>query len=45
MKKIYFAPKMEVVEIKMTSMLAASPLGYGNPVDNANDAEAPEFEF
>ena len=45
MKKIYFAPEMEVVEIKMASMLAASPLGYGDPVDNASGAEAPEFEF
>ena len=45
MKKIYMTPEMEIVEIKMASMLAASPLGYGDPVDNASGAEAPEFEF
>ena len=45
MKKIYMTPEMEVVEIKMASMLAASPLGYGDNVNDASVAEAPEFEF
>ena len=44
MKKIYFAPEMEVVEIKMTGMLAASPLGWGDSVDSAEGAEAPEIQ-
>ncbi len=43
MKKTYFAPEMEIIKIQTQQMLAASPLGFGNPVDNAGDAEAPEY--
>ena len=49
MKKIYFAPKMEVVEIKTTCMLAASlPLDGSTEISNSGDILAPEdddFEF
>ena len=45
MKKEYFAPKMEIVEIKVNQMLTSSPLGWGDPVNNAGGAEAPEFDF
>ena len=34
---------MEIVKIQTGQMLAASPLGYGDPVDTATGAEAPEL--
>lgn len=43
MKKEYFAPKMEIVKIQTKQLLTASPMGYGDPVDNASEAEAPEY--
>ena len=43
MKKQYINPEMEIVTIQTTQMLSASPLGYGNPVDTATGAEAPEL--
>ena len=49
MKKRYFAPKMEVIEIKTTCMLAASlPLDSGTEISNTGDILAPEddeFDF
>ena len=44
MKKIYIAPEMEIVEMKVNQMLTTSSLGYGSPVDNAGGAEAPEMD-
>ena len=43
MKKEYTNPKMEVVKIQTQQILAASPLEFGNPVDDAGDAESPEY--
>ena len=45
MKKTYFAPNMETIEIETQQMLAASPLGFGDPVDNAAGAEAPGLDI
>ena len=39
MKKEYFAPKMEIVKIQTKQLLTASPLGYGDPIDDASGAE------
>ena len=44
MKKTYIAPEMEIVEMKVNQMLTTSSLGYGDPVDNASGAEAPELD-
>lgn len=43
MKKAYINPEMQIVKIQTSQMLAASPLGYGDPVDSATGAEAPEL--
>ena len=43
MKKTYINPTLEVVRIQTTQMMAASPLGFGDPVDNAGGAEAREM--
>ncbi len=45
MKKTYFAPTVETVEIKTQHMLAASPMGYGEDVNDASGAEAPSFDI
>ncbi len=39
MKKEYFAPKMVIVKIKTKQLLTASPMGYGDPIDDASGAE------
>jgi hypothetical protein len=44
MKKQYIAPNTEIIEIKVNQMLTSSPLGWGDPVDNASGAEAPEIQ-
>ena len=43
MKKTYICPEMVIVEMKVNQMLTSSPLGYGDPVNNAGGAEAPEI--
>lgn len=42
MKKTYIAPKMEMTEIKMVSMIAASELNVYRSTLNANEAESRE---
>ena len=44
MKKIYFAPDMEIVKIQITQMLAASlPVDSSQTIDNENEFLAPEL--
>ena len=45
MKKIYIAPEMETVEIKVQQMLAASPNAALDPNSTVNpgDVESPEI--
>ena len=45
MKKTYFAPNMETIEVETQQMLAASPLGFGDPVNSATGAEAPALDI
>lgn len=44
MKKQYIAPNMEIVEMKVNQMLTTSSLGYGDSVNTASGAEAPELD-
>ena len=45
MKKIYFAPEMEVVKIQMTGMLASSLiLDAGAEIEGSGEILAPELE-
>ena len=44
MKKIYIAPEMETVEIKVQQLLAGSLPTGSTPTDPAN-SDAPEFEW
>ena len=44
MKKTYQIPTIHVVRMEMHQMLAASgQVGFGSSVDNANGAEAREY--
>ena len=44
MKKIYFAPEMEIVEIKVQQMLASSPsVPTGSTPTDPGSSDAPEF--
>ena len=43
MKKIYFAPDMEVIKIQTTQMLAASLPKSDEEIENANEILAPEL--
>ena len=43
MKKQYINPDMEIINIQTTQMLAASQVGFGDPVNTAAGAEAPEM--
>ena len=45
MKKKYINPTIEVMKIETTRMIAASTLGFGDPVDNANVAEGRELDL
>ena len=45
MKKTYIIPSLEVINVNTQQMLAASPLGFGDPVNSATGAESPEFLF
>jgi hypothetical protein len=45
MKKTYINPEMEVVEMKVQQMLAASSIGITEGNIDAGDVGAPEFEF
>ena len=45
MKKTYIIPSLEVIKVQTHQMLAASPLGIGDPVNSAAGAEAPEFDW
>ena len=45
MKKKYIIPSLEVINVNTQQMLAASPLGFGDPVSSAAGAEAPDFLF
>ena len=45
MKKTYIIPSLEVINVNTQQMLAASPLGFGDPVSSAAGAEAPEYDF
>lgn len=45
MKKTYINPKLEVIKIAVTQMLADSQLDFGDPVDNADGAESRETDF
>lgn len=44
MKKKYINPTTTVLMIETTRMIAASTLGFGDPVDNADVAESPGFD-
>lgn len=44
MKKTYITPELEVVKIAVAQMLAASKVGFGDPVDNAGGAESPSMD-
>ena len=44
MKK-YIKPNTEVIDVKLQQMIAASTLGFGDPVSNGNVAEGREFDF
>ena len=46
MKKIYIAPEMEIVEIKVQQMLASSPGAPLDPSDTVNpgEVEAPQIQ-
>jgi hypothetical protein len=45
MKKTYISPVMDVIEIEKQTLLAGSTLPLGDPVDDASDAEAPEYHY
>ena len=45
MQKTYIIPSLEVINVNTQQMLAASPLGFGDPVNTAAGAEAPDFLF
>jgi len=44
MKKVYQTPVMEIENVQTEQMLAASAIGFGNPIDNAGSAEGGEFD-
>ena len=46
MKKIYFAPEMEIVNIKNQQLLAGSTtVPTGDTPTNPNESDAPEFTW
>ena len=44
MKKVYQKPVMEIEVAETAQILAASSLGIGKPIDNANKAEGGEYD-
>ena len=44
MKKTYFAPEMEIIEVKAQQILAGS-IPVGSTTNDASNAEAPEYEW
>ena len=43
MKKIYFAPEMEIVDINTNQQLLAGSVGYNSTPVDAGDVDAPEI--
>jgi len=45
MKEKYIIPTVSAITIGTTHMIAASSLGFGNPVNNAGGAESRYFDY
>ena len=44
MKKMYLKPEIELVEVETAQMLAASAIGFGDPIDDASVADGGFFD-